>query len=133
MRGAPFCFIFYESEGGKRMKELMMFIRPEKLENVKEILDSVKCGGMTISTAMGCGSQKGVVDTVNEIKGLKTTINLLPKIKVEVVVEDKDVERIIENIREKIATGKVGDGKIFVKPVEEAIRIRTGERGDKAL
>lgn len=118
------------------MKELMMFIRPEKLEDVKEILDSVKCGGMTVSSAMGCGSQKGVVDfpeAVNEIKGLKTTINLLPKIKVEVVVDDKDVNPIIESIREKIATGKVGDGKIFIKPVEEAIRIRTGERGNKAL
>ena len=115
------------------MKELMMIIRPEKLEDVKMILDSVKCGGMTISTAMGCGSQKGLVEGVNEIKGLKTNINLLPKIKVEVIVEDKHIESIIDQIREKIVTGRVGDGKIFIKPVEEAIRIRTGERGAKAL
>lgn len=116
------------------MKELIIIIRPEKLEDVKAVLDEVHCGGMTLSTAMGCGTQKGSAEgSVNELKGLKTTINLLPKVKVEVVVEDKIVEDVIMKIREVCATDHVGDGKIFIREVEDAIRIRTGERGTKAL
>ena len=116
------------------MKEISMIIRPEKLEVVKAILDEINCGGMTITTAMGCGAQKGMdSEIINQIKGMKTTINLLPKMMVTVVVDDKDVEPIVMKVREKLATGHVGDGKIFIKPVEEAIRIRTGERGSKAL
>ena len=116
------------------MKEIMILIRPEKLEDVKEVLDRIHCGGMTLSTAMGCGTQKGSSEeTVNEIKGFKTTINLLPKIKVEVVVDDKDVEKVIMSICEVCATDHVGDGKIFIRNIEDAIRIRTGERGVKAL
>ena len=115
------------------MKEIVMIIRPEKLEDVKSILDSIHCGGMTISTVMGCGAQKGSTAGVNEIKGFKTTINLLPKIRVEVVVEDKLVDKIILAVREKLATDHVGDGKIFIRNIEEVVRIRTGERGEKAL
>lgn len=115
------------------MKELDMIIRPEKLEDVKQILDEYNCGGMTISTAMGCGAQKGSANNVTEIKGLKTTINLLPKIKVQIVVEEDKVEPLIMKIREKLATDHVGDGKIFIRNIEDAVRIRTGERGDKAL
>lgn len=118
------------------MKELVILIRPEKLEDVKGILDDINCGGMTLSTVMGCGTQKGVSSeegAVNEIKGFKTKINLLPKIQVEVVVEDKDVEPIIEKVRETCATDHVGDGKIFIRNIEDAVRIRTGERGVKAL
>ena len=115
------------------MKEIVMIIRPEKLEDVKSILDSIHCGGMTISTVMGCGTQKGSIAGVNEIKGFKTTINLLPKIRVEVVVEDKLVDKIILAVREKLATDHVGDGKIFIRNIEEVVRIRTGERGEKAL
>lgn len=115
------------------MKEIVMIIRPEKLEDVKSILDSIHCGGMTISTVMGCGTQKGSTAGVNEIKGFKTTINLLPKIRVEVVVEDKLVDKIILVVREKLATDHVGDGKIFIRNIEEVVRIRTGERGEKAL
>ena len=116
------------------MKELVMIIRPEKLETVKSILDEYHCGGMTISSVMGCGTQKGsLVEVVNEIKGLKTTINLLPKIRIEAVVADEQVEEIITQIREKVATGHVGDGKIFIRNIEDAVRIRTGERGNKAL
>lgn len=115
------------------MKEIILIIRPEKLEVLKSILDEKNCGGMTISTVMGCGTQKGTVEGVNEIKGFKTTINLLPKVRVEVVVEDSKVEQIIPDVREKVATGHVGDGKIFIRNIEEAIRIRTGERGEKAL
>ena len=116
------------------MKELVMIIRPEKLETVKSILDEYHCGGMTISSVMGCGTQKGSLEeVVNEIKGLKTTINLLPKIRIEAVVADEQVEEIITQIREKVATGHVGDGKIFIRKIEDAVRIRTGERGNKAL
>ena len=120
-------------EEEKNMKEIVMIIRPEKLEDVKSILDSIHCGGMTISTVMGCGTQKGSTAGVNEIKGFKTTINLLPKIRVEVVVEDKLVDKIILAVREKLATDHVGDGKIFIRNIEEVVRIRTGERGEKAL
>jgi len=120
------------------MKELVMIIRPEKLESLKLLLDKVGCGGMTIASVMGCGVQKGFDNdedaaTVNMIKGLKTNINLLPKIRVEVVVSDEIVEEIITEIREKIPTGHVGDGKIFIRPIDDAVRIRTGERGNKAL
>ena len=116
------------------MKELVMIIRPEKLETVKSILDEYHCGGMTISSVMGCGTQKGSLEeVVNEIKGLKTTINLLPKIRIEAVVADEQVEEIITQIREKVATGHVGDGKIFIRNIEDAVRIRTGERGNKVL
>ena len=116
------------------MKELNIFIRPEKIEDVKAVLDKIHSGGMTLSTAMGCGTQKGVSEgSVNEIKGFKTTINLLPKVKVEVVVDDKDVENVITSICEVCATDHVGDGKIFIKDVIDAVRIRTGERGVKAL
>lgn len=118
------------------MKELVIIIRPEKLEDIKQILDDINCGGMTLSTVMGCGTQKGMdadVGVVNEIKGFKTTINLLPKIRIEVVVEDKYVEPIITAVREKCASDHVGDGKIFVRNIEDAVRIRTGEKGTKAL
>lgn len=116
------------------MKEMVIIIRPEKLENVKSILDNVHCGGMTISSVMGCGTQKGISEEgVNEIKGFKTTINLLPKIRVEVVVPDESVDEIIAELRSKIVTGHVGDGKVFIRNIEDAVRLRTGERGNKAL
>lgn len=115
------------------MKELVMIIKPEKLEILKNILDQYHCGGMTISSVMGCGVQRGATEYVNEIKGFKTKINLLPKIKVEVVVEDVKVQDMLLVIQEKISTGTVGDGKIFVRNIEDVVRIRTGERGEKAL
>jgi len=116
------------------MKELVLIIRPEALETVKKILDENSCGGMTISSVMGCGVQRGTQDeSVNQIKGFKTNINLLPKIRVEVVVQDKIVEDIITRVRETVATGHVGDGKIFIRNIEDAVRIRTGERGNKVL
>lgn len=116
------------------MKEIIMIIRPEKLEKVKHILDDRHCGGMTITSVMGCGTQRGATEEgINEIKGFKTNINLLPKISVSVVVPDEVVEEIILEVQEKISTGAVGDGKIFIRPMENAVRIRTGERGDKAL
>lgn len=116
-----------------------VIIRPSMLEEVKAILEEQNCGGMTVSTVMGCGTQHGTPEasseeeTVKEIQGLKTTINLLPKIRVQFVVTDDKVEPVIQALREKLATGHVGDGKIFVNPIEEVVRIRTGERDEKAL
>ena len=116
------------------MKELVLIIRPEMLENLKSILDEVHCGGMTVSSVMGCGTQKGVSgDGVNEIRGFKVNINLLPKIQASVVVRDQDVETIISAVRERMADGRVGDGKIFIREIADAVRIRTGERGNTAL
>lgn len=117
------------------MKELIFIIRPEKIETLKNILDSQSCSGMTISSVMGCGTQRGVVEEVgvNQIKGYKTTINLLPKIQVSAVVPDSKVEEIVAQVRSQLPTGRPGDGKIFIRNMEDAMRIRTGERGDKAL
>lgn len=116
------------------MKELDMIIRPGKLEEVKAVLDAENCGGMTISTVMGCGTQHGLTEeNVKEIKGMKTTINLLPKIRVQIVVPDKKVDMIIMALREKLVTDRVGDGKIFIRNIEDTVRVRTGERGETAL
>ena len=83
---------------------------------------------------MGCGTQKGAsIDGVNEIRGFKININLLPKIQASVVVRDQDVETIISAVRERMADGRVGDGKIFIRDIADAVRIRTGERGNAAL
>lgn len=114
------------------MREMIIIIRPEKLEKVKEILDDAGLGGISISSVMGCGTQRGA-ENAKQMKGMKTTINLLPKIRVEIVMEDERVEEIITEIREQIATGHVGDGKIFIRKIEDVVRIRTGERGNKAL
>ena len=116
------------------MKELVLIIRPEMLESLKSILDEVHCGGMTVSSVMGCGTQKGAsTDGVNEIRGFKVNINLLPKIQASIVVRDEDVEPIIADVREHMADGRVGDGKIFIRDMADAVRIRTGERGVEAL
>lgn len=104
------------------------------LEELKKILDDVHCGGMTVSSVMGCGTQKGLSeDGVNEIRGFKMNINLLPKIQADVVLADEDVEPVIASVRERMASGHVGDGKIFIRDVRDAVRIRTGERGNEAL
>ena len=85
---------------------------------------------MTVINAMGCGNQQGFTE---EFVGVRTNVNLLPKLKVEVFVQDEDVDRLLDTLCRELATGHVGDGKIFVKNVEDAVRIRTGERGDDAL
>ena len=114
------------------MKEITMYIKPEKLEVVKDILQKQGCGGMSIMSIMGCGIQLGDVSPV-EFKGLRTKINLIPKIKIEVVVKDEMLEDILLEIREKVATGQVGDGKVVIKDVLDVMRIRTGERGNNAI
>ena len=114
------------------MKKLEIIIRPEKLEDLKEILNQFKIGGMTVLSVMGCGNQKG--DANNTLKGLTVrNINLIPKLLCIVATDDDDVEKILEAIYEKIPSGRVGDGKVFIEPIDDVMRIRTGERGKKAL
>ena len=112
------------------MKKLEIIIKPEKLEDLKGILDSCGAPGLMISNIMGYGTQKGYTQMY---RGTKYTVNLLPKVKVETVVAEEIVEAIISKVTEQITTGNYGDGKIFVYDVEDAVRIRTGERGDEAL
>ncbi|MEW6064549.1 nitrogen regulatory protein P-II [Desulforamulus profundi] len=112
------------------MKKIEAIIRPSKLEQVKQALDEYGIKGMTVTQVMGCGKQKG---RVNVYRGQEYTINLLPKIKVEIILRDNRVDEVVELIIETARTGEVGDGKIFIYPVENAIRIRTGESGDEAL
>ena len=112
------------------MKKVEMIIRPEKLEDVKEILNELQVYGMTVSMVSGCGRQKG---RKSMYRGTETEINLLPKVKIETVVHDSIITDLISKITERIKTGEVGDGKIFVYDVEQAVKIRTGECGDDAI
>ena len=114
------------------MKEITMYIKPEKLEVVKNILQQHNCGGMSVMSIMGCGTQRGNSEMV-DFKGLRTNINLIPKIKVEVIMRDDAVEEVLLDIRDKVSTGHVGDGKVIIKNVEDVMRIRTGERGIDAI
>ena len=112
------------------MKKVEMIIRPEKLEDVKEILDGLQIYGMTVTMVSGCGRQKG---RKSMYRGTECDINLLPKVKVETVVHDAIVTDLISKVTEAIKTGEVGDGKIFIYDVEQAVKIRTGESGDDAI
>lgn len=112
------------------MKKLEIIIKPEKLEDLKELLDKSEVNGLNIVNVMGYGNQKGIV---NKYRGAEYRVNLLPKIKVETVVPTEVAETLIEKIVKEIKTGNYGDGKIFVYDVEDAVRIRTGERGYDAL
>ncbi|HEX2986240.1 MAG TPA: P-II family nitrogen regulator [Caproiciproducens sp.] len=112
------------------MKKVEMIIRPEKLEEVKEILNELNIHGMTTTMVSGCGNQKG---RKKIYRGTEFSINLLPKVKVETVVHDDMVGTLIERVTAGIKTGEVGDGKIFVYNVEQAVKIRTGETNDEAL
>lgn len=112
------------------MKKIECIIRPEKLEEVKDALD--KCGvrGLTVTQVMGCGQQKGYTEVY---RGVELNINLLPKIRIEIVAKDSDVDKIVETVIKAARSGKIGDGKIFVYGIDEAIRIRTGEKGDTVI
>lgn len=112
------------------MKKIEIITRPEKLETVKKILAKNEYSGMTVTAAMGCGHQKGMP---KEFEALNLEINLVPKIHIMTVVQETDAEDIICELQQQLATGNVGDGKIFVSEVTDVIRIRTGERGDKTL
>jgi nitrogen regulatory protein P-II 1 len=112
------------------MKKVEAFIRHEKVEEVRDALDSIGIEGMSFTEIKGCGRQKGYTETY---RGARATIHLRPKVKVETVVEDSAVEKVVATLGEAARTGDIGDGKIFVTPVEFAMRIRTGETGPQAL
>ncbi len=112
------------------MKKVEAIIRPTVLEEVKEDLGRFGIHGMTVSQVLGAGFQRGWTETY---RGSEYSINLLPKIKIEIVIPDRWVEDVVRIISESARTGKIGDGKIFVYPVEEAVRIRTGEKGETAI
>jgi len=112
------------------MKKIEAIIKPFKLDDVKEALSEVGVQGLTAVEVKGFGRQRGHTELY---KGAEYVVDFLPKVKVEVVVEDAQVARVVEAIERAAKSGKVGDGKIFVLPVDEAIRIRTGERGQSAL
>jgi nitrogen regulatory protein P-II 1 len=112
------------------MKKIEAIIRPFKLDDVKEGLSEIGVEGMTVSEVKGFGRTGGKTETY---RGAEYLIDFIPKIKIEVVVPDERVRSVIDSIERAARTGKIGDGKIFVFPVDEAIRIRTGERGVDAL
>ncbi len=112
------------------MKKIEAIIKPFKLDDVKEKLTNLGIKGMTVSEVRGFGRQKGHTEIY---RGAEYVVDFLPKIKIEVVVSDRQAGEIIEALRHAANTGKMGDGKIFVIPVDECIRIRTGETGEGAL
>jgi nitrogen regulatory protein P-II 1 len=113
------------------VKKIEAIIRPEKLSDVKQALDDLGFHGMNFIQVTGRGAQRGIVHQGRG--GESVTVDLLPKVKLEIVVGDQATERVIDAICRAARTGNIGDGKIFVMPVEEAIRVRTGERGDVAV
>jgi nitrogen regulatory protein P-II 1 len=112
------------------MKKIEAIIKPFKLDEVKEALADVGVLGLTVTEVKGFGRQKGHTELY---RGAEYVVDFLPKVKVEIVLSDELVSRAIEAIERAAKTGRIGDGKIFVTPIEEVIRIRTGERGETAL
>ncbi len=112
------------------MKKIEAIVKPFKLDDVREALTDLGITGMTVTEVKGFGRQKGHTEVY---RGAEYAVDFLPKIKIELVLPDDQVERAIEVIVETARSGKVGDGKIFILPVEDAIRIRTGERSDAAV
>ena len=112
------------------MKKIEAIIKPFKLEDVKDALGEIGLSGLTVSEVKGFGRQKGHTELY---RGAEYIVDFLPKVKIEVVLADDLVESAIESIQSAARTDKIGDGKIFVTPIEQAIRIRTGETGDDAL
>ena len=112
------------------MKKIEAIIKPFKLDDVKEALQEVGIQGITVTEAKGFGRQKGHTELY---RGAEYVVDFLPKVKLEVVLEDTLVERAVEAIEQAARTGRIGDGKIFVSAIEEALRIRTGERGGEAV
>ena len=112
------------------MKKIEAIIKPFKLDDVREALTEIGITGMTVSEVKGFGRQKGHTEIY---RGAEYAVDFLPKVKVELIIADEDVERVIDVIIENARSGKIGDGKIFVLPVEEAIRIRTGESSEAAI
>ena len=112
------------------MKKIEAIIKPFKLEDVKEALSEIGIQGMTVTEVKGFGRQKGHTEIY---RGSEYTVDFLPKVKLEIVVGDDQAEEVVDTIVKTANTGKIGDGKVFVSPVEQAVRIRTGEKGSEAV
>jgi nitrogen regulatory protein PII len=112
------------------MKKIEAIVKPFKMEDVKEALAEVGVEGMTVSEVKGFGRQKGHTEIY---RGSEYTVDFLPKVKFEIVISDERVQKAVEVIVKAAKTGKIGDGKVFILPMEEAIRIRTEERGESAI
>lgn len=114
----------------RQMTKIDIITRPEKLEELKEAMNAIHVTGMTVTQVYGCGLTKGHKEVY---RGKEFTINLVPKVKVEIVVCEVPVEKVLEAAKKACRTGQIGDGKIFVYPIANAVRIRTGEEGDIAI
>jgi len=112
------------------MKKVEAIIKPFKLDEVKEALSSIGVQGLTVSEVKGFGRQKGHTELY---RGAEYVVDFLPKVKLEIIVSDELTTQVVETIERAARTGRIGDGKIFVMPMEEVVRIRTGERGGAAL
>jgi nitrogen regulatory protein P-II 1 len=112
------------------MKKIEAIIKPFKLDDVKDALQQINIKGMTITEVKGFGRQKGHTEIY---RGAEYVIDFIPKVKLELILDDGQVPQVLKTIQESVRTGKIGDGKIFVLPVEEVIRIRTGETGSAAV
>jgi nitrogen regulatory protein P-II 1 len=112
------------------MKKVEAIIKPFKLDEVKESLSGIGVQGLTVSEVKGFGRQKGHTELY---RGAEYVVDFLPKVKLEIIVRDEQVVEVVETIEKAAKTGRIGDGKIFVLPIEEIIRIRTGERGSDAI
>jgi len=118
------------AEGGVEMKLVVAVIKPFKLDEVKDALKSAGVQGLTATEVQGFGRQGGHTETY---RGAEYTIDLVPKIRIEVLVDDSQAADVVESIISTARTGKIGDGKVWVVPIEDVVRIRTGERGSDAL
>jgi nitrogen regulatory protein P-II 1 len=112
------------------MKKIEAIIRHERLQDVQDALDQLGVSGLTVSEVVGCGRQKGYTE---QYRGVRANISLIPKIKVESVVPSDIVDSAVEAIAGAARTGEIGDGRVFVYPVEQSLRIRTGESGEESL
>ncbi len=112
------------------MKKIEAIIKPFKLDDVKEALNEIGIQGMTISEVKGYGRQKGHKEIY---RGAEYVVDFIPKIKIEIVIQDDWADKVIETIKTSAATGKLGDGKIFVSDIQQAVRVRTGETGEEAI
>jgi nitrogen regulatory protein P-II 1 len=120
----------FKAYGAGNMKKIEAIIKPFKLDDVKEALQEIGLQGITVIEARGFGRQKGHTELY---RGAEYVVDFLPKVKIEVIVDEPMVEKTIEAIMAAAQTGRIGDGKIFVSPMDEVIRIRTGERGPNAI
>jgi nitrogen regulatory protein P-II 1 len=112
------------------MKEIIAIIRPSKLDDVKQALEDIKCHGVTVTEVKGRGRQLGITESY---RGSDYRIDLLPKTRLEIIVQDAEVKEVVDTIVKTAQTGDIGDGKIFISSVDDVVRIRTGERGEKAV